>query len=481
MSDKNDNIEVPVILSPFGGLPVNEDVMGDRKQEELAENAEERLKQDEELVKLIEEEGFYEIYAEQEGEYLVEGALLTCSLATKKPLIIQEETYESGMKATGSILERPEAVSKLKVNPKKSGFNGYIPANIYDSKKSKNICPFGNCMSMLTSKDVSIIREMGESAKRTGICQCLMNLNEEWENLPSINEADLFEFPGEEDKEKPYGITRTSILFCKRGGIISALTSGQSVFADENIWESYEKDIFNKFYSELAYENWSDEKKKCAEELWNNLYVRGNYDPFFVAGLIGNIFGEGSCGTLQNGKWSIYVDENNQALCAGINKISNIYQARVACDTENPLGVGMAQWSQSARKERLLANYELAKASDGSLSAEQLIWAECQTMKEELECEDASVGGYKRLVVFPYEKIEPSISDVGDKISFSTCLIYKRYEAAQYSSIVIGDNYAIKVNGLWEQAKQSTNIMGEQSSICARIVAAKVAYEEFME
>ncbi len=227
MSDNNGNIEVPVLLWPLSDLSVNEDVIEDRKQEELAESAEERLKQDEELAKRIKEEGFNEVYAEQEGEYLVEGALLTCSLATKKALVIQGDTYESGMKETGSIFERPEAVSRLKVNPKKESFNGCAPANIYDSKKIINICPFGNCMSMLTSKDVSIIKGMGELAKQTGICQCLMNLNKEWENLPSLNEADLFEFPSEEDEEKPYGITRTSILFCKRGGIISALTSGQ--------------------------------------------------------------------------------------------------------------------------------------------------------------------------------------------------------------------------------------------------------------
>lgn len=26
--------------------------------------------------------------------------------------------------------------------------------------------------------------------------------------------------------------------------------------------------LLNKFYFELAYENWSDEKKMCAEEFW---------------------------------------------------------------------------------------------------------------------------------------------------------------------------------------------------------------------
>lgn len=174
---------------------------------------------------------------EQENEYLVDGAVLTCSLATKKTLMIQGETYESGVKHTNSILERPEAVSKLKVKPKKEGFNGYIPANIYDSKKITNIVPFGNCLSILTSGDVSIIKQMGEQAKCFGICQCLMNLNEEWENLPAVN--GFFEFPGEEGENEAYGITRTSILFCKRGGLISALTSGQSKRSDTGRFVGY--------------------------------------------------------------------------------------------------------------------------------------------------------------------------------------------------------------------------------------------------
>lgn len=56
----------------------------DRKQDELTESAEERLNKDEELAKQIEEEGFNAVYVEQENEYLVDGAVLTCSLATKK-------------------------------------------------------------------------------------------------------------------------------------------------------------------------------------------------------------------------------------------------------------------------------------------------------------------------------------------------------------------------------------------------------------
>lgn len=250
MSDNRDYIEVPVFFHP---LYVHEDIIKEKKQKELAESAEARMKQDEELTELINEEGFYNIYPEQEGEYLVEEAMLTCSLATKKDLVIQNDTYKSGMNVSGFIFDRPE--TSLKVNLKNEKLDGYIPANIYDSKKIKNITPFGNCMSMLTAQDVLRIKQMGAVTKQLGICHCLMELNKEWENLPSINSADLFEFPSEENEEKPYGITRTSILFCKRGGIISALTSGQKPLSET---EQFIKDILEAL-------KWTTDSKELHE------------------------------------------------------------------------------------------------------------------------------------------------------------------------------------------------------------------------
>ncbi len=263
------------------------------------------------------------------------------------------------------------------------------------------------------------------------------------------------------------------------GGIISALTSGQRVITGENIWEDYEKELLNKFYSELAYENWSDEKKRCAKKLWNDLYVKGNYDPVFAAGLIGNMFGEGSCGVLQSGDWSNYVDGNGQALCVGIEKITNIYQTRVACASESPLGVGMVQWSQSVRKARLLKNYESVKSSDNSLATEQLVEAECRTIIEELELKDASKGGFYTYIFPSYEEIEPTLINLKEKLSFSTCLIYREYERPYYKTNVNKSDYSV-IEGLWERALKAESITSEEYSICSRIIAAKVIYEEFM-
>ena len=43
---------------------------------------------------------------------------------------------------------------------------------------------------------------------------------------------------------------------------------------------------------------WSEEKKKCAEEIWQRFYLEYGYDAYFVAGIIGNMYGEGWYGML---------------------------------------------------------------------------------------------------------------------------------------------------------------------------------------
>ena len=179
MSKHNDGISATAFSWSFRNFSINEDSIKDRKQEELMEDAEERLNKDEELAKQIEKEGIEAIYAGQEEEYLVEGALLTCSLATRKTLNIQGNDYESGMNVTETIVGMTDAFSRLKVKPKMEGINGCEPANIYDSKKFVNICPFGNCISVLTPEDIVNIEKNIETAKLTGICQCLMDLNNE--------------------------------------------------------------------------------------------------------------------------------------------------------------------------------------------------------------------------------------------------------------------------------------------------------------
>jgi len=165
-----------------------------------------------------------------------------------------------------------------------------------------------------------------------------------------------------------------------------------------------------------------------------------------------------------------------------IDKITNIYQARVACDSNCPFGIGMQQWSDSTRKNNLLSFYEEEAAlSGGLLSEESLIRAECETIKKELESKDASEGGFYSYIFPVYERTEPQINDMGEKISFSTCLLYREYERPRQAKIAIGDNYTVKDSSLWIRAQNTTSIMSEEYSICARIIAAKAAYEHFLE
>ncbi|MGN0279786.1 MAG: phage tail tip lysozyme [Lachnospiraceae bacterium] len=85
-------------------------------------------------------------------------------------------------------------------------------------------------------------------------------------------------------------------------------------------------------------------KKECAQAIWQKFYVEGGYDARFVAGLIGNMFGEGQCGQLQYADWNQPWNVNN--LCQSGKVISNIEQARVACLlSTKDYGIGMVQWS----------------------------------------------------------------------------------------------------------------------------------------
>ncbi len=64
-----------------------------------------------------------------------------------------------------------------------------------------------------------------------GNCRALINLNDDWDNLPS--RASHLLFWNEENRQVFSGITMSSILFCKHGGIITAQTSGQRTLVSE--------------------------------------------------------------------------------------------------------------------------------------------------------------------------------------------------------------------------------------------------------
>ena len=202
-------------------------------------------------------------------EYIVEGAQLVCSMQ-----IDDEQKFRDG---DGAIISNPKAediinMSKLIItDDRRASLAEYTPAIVKDVKgglrdedEGLNITSFGNCKCIkkvelkLWSRKVCDDFKMPDADKKIrdaiaegkGTCYCYMDLNPEWENLPVDYNFETESFEGNSNSissilksstagvnrmlSSPYmmfngeqGINMMSILFCKRGGIITAREPGQ--------------------------------------------------------------------------------------------------------------------------------------------------------------------------------------------------------------------------------------------------------------
>ena len=445
---------------------------------------------------------------EHEGEYVVNGALLTCSQGTKQTWKIKVDGV-----LMESVPQEVEENSRIRIEEREQSFGGLVPAGITDTlgglrgeellagggtenERELNIVSFGNCRFIAQGEELDEIlkkkkltgskNKIIEAIKEgKGTCYCMMKLNEEWENLAIAGEymtgqvkmptagidrlmlgGSYMKFNGIE------GINMLSILFCQfGGGIITALESGQNNYRN-NFWTEEEMYILEHIGDSYAYENWSEEKKRCAEEIWQRFYVEAGYDVYFVVGIIGNMYGEGSCGLLQDTqRWGEY--SNNEVEMERNKAIYSIQQAQIAClKTPDGMGIGMLQWSTADRKELLYGNYELFSLDGNKLSNEQLINAEIKTIKEELEGSYAYV--YSR-----YEKLREGESLEGEKINLATNIFFRDYEAPGEYWHIEKSSYEIieEIKNKAMQVEKEKDV----SSIYKRNIAAKIAYEHFME
>ncbi len=227
-------------------------------------------------------------------DYLVEGATLTCSRCTDK-----KQTFIHLGRAIDSIPTKMEERCKLRiVESRKESINNLLPANILDVKgglrddeeknENVNIVSLGNCKQIADNLDIvhisgqrDVEEVIDELEKGRGTCYCTMDLNEEWENMPlgydyvtntfiSSNQESYFKFNGKE------GINMMSILFCKRGGIITAQTSGQII--DNSIdWNYDEPD--------------ASDTEAVKRYMWNYFIAQG-FSEYAVAGILGNVWAE---------------------------------------------------------------------------------------------------------------------------------------------------------------------------------------------
>lgn len=458
--------------------------------------------------------------------YIVEGAPLVCSGQdySERQLLSQ-----SGQITCQVDKEKVTEMSTLRiVGNRQANVNDYFPAVVTDAKgglrkkaesyvpyedeEILNIVSFGNCLNISKDEEIEtlaqqlydsipykntawskerILYEMKKAIEQgKGTCYCCMLLNPEWENLPIEYDFSSESFEVNRDfRISPIGgidqsyqqingreqINMMSMLFCQRGGIITAKKSGQRQWLIKNVFTDLEKDLVKKYADKFAYVNWPQAKKDCAEAIWKKFYVEEGYDAGFVAGLIGNMFGEGGCGLLQYGlNWEQY-GKGDTTFTSG-KVISNLEQARIACTVApDKYGIGMVQWSSPDRKKELFNSYQ-NQSKDGMLSQEQLMNAEIEYMFIEL-ADLGSIHYYKNIVP-EYNAYSNACENVGDNITYATCILFRKYEIPGEYKDVNNDDYTV-AEGKWDEARNAAS-GDDVPSICQRIIASKIAYEEFM-
>ena len=335
-------------------------------------------------LKYAEEEYIAAAYPKEKEEYLVEGAVLTCTMATTDTKKYRDKEYEV-------ILPGKKTILCVTENIDASCCDNLHYATINDTKKVHNIPPFPcNCiLAPYNDKEWEAL-EADESCLEEGTCKALMNLNEEWDNLPSEQTHMLF---WNEGRRRTFpGITMSSILFCKHGGIITADESGQRM-----------QEVLNSI-SSIAYENgeaWSEEQIDMAKYVTYRMILEG-YSLEMIAGVVGNIVNEGKFGQFENSNYETHPEDkplylqhmdNVHNYITYVSKknlfdvgTSILVQYRKEGNCTNVLhkfGLGMAQWT-GERGETLIDRYLEKFGENAFPTKEECTEVEIGYMLEEL-------------------------------------------------------------------------------------------------
>ncbi len=184
-------------------------------------------------------------------QYLVDGAVLRCNQATTEDFdynggtVVLENKADEVCNIVLDVHENP--ISGGTASDNTMTINGHRYATVTDTLQGFNINP-PKCNCRLAADRISEhekIRADGDRNKN-GVCTHLMWLNREWDNYrvegteylkkddaimvfdtgkdgQAVQVDSVIEHRGVE------GITMTSVLFCKHGGLIMPVTSGQTV------------------------------------------------------------------------------------------------------------------------------------------------------------------------------------------------------------------------------------------------------------
>lgn len=156
--------------------------------------------------------------------------------------------------------------------------------------KENNIPYFGNCLrapdselEMYTFNAIHKEANQGMEKRKEGSCKYLMKLESEWENY-EIGQSFL-SFP-DDAKGQQSGITMTSMLFCKHGGFIYPVTSGQ-VKVEEEVEEEIVEEVEVEEVLVLM-EPELDDSEAIKEYVWN-FFLNKGFSKEAVAGIVGNV------------------------------------------------------------------------------------------------------------------------------------------------------------------------------------------------
>lgn len=412
----------------------------------LAKEAYERYteREEEELQKYAEEEYIAKLYPEEHDEYLVEGAVLTCTMTTKAKKIYRDKEYD---------VKSPCQTTTLSVTENKVLKCCDLPhATIKDAKKkddvnNNNIPPFRcNCILAPYTDEEWATLEADETCLTEGTCRALMKLNDEWDNLPQAD--------GEEQQVNDIPlISMGSILFCRHGGIIMAEESGQK-----------RQKVLNSV-RDITYENgekWSDEQIEMAKYVTYRMFLEG-YSSDMIAGVVGNIVNEGNFGYFESSYYETYPEDKPQYLkhmddvhnygvyvsgkClsdAGTNILVR-FRKEGNCTSElHKFGLGMAQWT-GERGELLIDRYLEKFGENAFPTRKECCEIEIDYMLEELcttyhdvvaTCREAAVG------VSDLQAVEKNAEIfMKDYEKPSEANLKKRQEAAKiWYDILTGEN-----------------------------------------
>ena len=180
-------------------------------------------------------------------QYLVDGAVLRCTAATT-----DDFTYAEGETVVLENKDDEVCNITLDVHENPMSVNHLIYATVKDTVQQINITPPKcNCRLAVNrnAERKRIIDDMERN--KNGVCRHLMDLNDTWDNFevdgttylkkvnavinlfPSEDGKGIVEGPGDIIGEED-GITMTSVLFCKHGGLIMPVTSGQENYITDD-------------------------------------------------------------------------------------------------------------------------------------------------------------------------------------------------------------------------------------------------------